>query len=409
MKRREFLAGGLAGAAVAATAVKATAIAGTPTPVDGDRGADILGPRNKPLERENPASLAPPVTDEGGTPNLKFSFDQAHNRLTKGGWAREVTVRQLPIATALAGVNMRLKAGAIRELHWHSAAEWAIMLSGRARITVIDPEGRNFVDDVGVGELWNFPAGFPHSIQALDGGCEFVLVFDDGNFSENDTFLLTDWIVHTPLDVLAKNFSTSESAFSRIPPDIEESRYIFNAPVPGALSKDQVAGPAGPTPISYSFHTEAQVKPLTASGGQVRIIDSSVFPAATTIAAAIVDVQPGAVRELHWHPTADEWSYWIQGSGRMTAFTGKGDAATFDFQAGDVGYVPVAVGHYVENTGDVPIRFLELFKAPRYADLSLAQWLGLLPPELVADHLPLPKDVIASLPKNKPLVVAARS
>ena len=390
MKRRDFLAG-------------------TPQPIEGDRGAEILGPQNKPLERENPESLAPPVTDAGGTPNLKFSFDQAHNRLTKGGWAREVTVRQLPIATALAGVNMRLKPGAIRELHWHSAAEWAIMLAGRARITVIDPQGRNFVDDVGVGELWNFPAGFPHSIQALDGGCEFVLVFDDGNFSENDTFLLTDWMVHTPKDVLAKNFSAPESAFSRIPPDIEQSRYIFNAPVPGPLNADKVSAPAGATPISYSFHTDAQVTPVTAPGGQVRIVDSSVFPAASTIAAAIIDVQPGAVRELHWHPTADEWSYWVQGQGRMTAFTGKGGAATFDFQAGDVGYVPVAVGHYVENTGSEPLRFLELFKSPRYADFSLAQWLGLLPPELVRDHLPLPKDVIASLPRNKPLVVAGRS
>jgi oxalate decarboxylase len=234
-------------------------------------------------------------------------------------------------------------------------------------------------------------------------------VFDDGNFSENDTFLLTDWIVHTPLDVLAKNFSAPESAFSKIPPDIEQSRYIFNAPVPGPLNADKVAAPAGATPISYSFHTGTQMKPVTAPGGQVRIIDSSVFPAATTIAAAIVDVQPGAVRELHWHPTADEWSYWIQGEGRMTAFTGKGSAATFDFRAGDVGYVPVAVGHYIENTGSEPVRFLELFKAPHYADLSLAQWLGLLPPELVRDHLPLSKDVIDSLPKNKPLVVAGRS
>src|SRR5262249_11677469 len=197
MKRREFLVGGLAGAAVAATAVKASAIAGTPSPIEGDRGAEILGPQNKPIERENPASLAPPPTGEGGPANLKCGFDKAPTRLTKGGWAREVTVRQLPIATALAGVNMRLKAGAIRELHWHSAAEWAIMLSGRARVTVIDPQGRNFVDDVGVGELWNFPAGFPHSIQALGGGGEFLLVFDDGNFSENNTVLLTDVIGRT--------------------------------------------------------------------------------------------------------------------------------------------------------------------------------------------------------------------
>jgi oxalate decarboxylase len=120
--------------------------------------------------------------------------------LTTGGWAREVTARELPIATTLAGVNMRLKAGGIREMHWHKEAEWAYMLAGSARITVIDPQGRNYIDDVGTGNIWNFPAGIPHSIQALEQGCEFLLVFDDGNFSENETFLITDWFAHTPRD-----------------------------------------------------------------------------------------------------------------------------------------------------------------------------------------------------------------
>lgn len=69
----------------------------------------------------------------------------------------------------------------------------------------IDAEGRNFIDDVAEGDLWNFRSGLPHSIQALADGCEFLIVFDDGAFSENETFLLTDWFKHTPLDVLAKN------------------------------------------------------------------------------------------------------------------------------------------------------------------------------------------------------------
>ena len=133
-----------------------------PQPIRGDDGASIMGPRNAPVERENPDLLAPPSTDAGTVPNLKFPFAAAHNRLSRGGWAREVTTRELPVATELAGVNMRLKPGAIREMHWHKAAEWAFMLAGRARITAIDPEGRNFIDDVGEGDLWNFPAGIPH-------------------------------------------------------------------------------------------------------------------------------------------------------------------------------------------------------------------------------------------------------
>ena len=124
-----------------------------PQPIQDDRGATILGPRNIPLERENPDQLASPYTDSGTIPNLKFSFATAHNRLLDGGWAREVTVRELPIATELSGVNMRLKPGAIREMHWHKEAEWAYMLAGRARITAVDEKGRNFIDDVGVGDL----------------------------------------------------------------------------------------------------------------------------------------------------------------------------------------------------------------------------------------------------------------
>jgi hypothetical protein len=71
------------------------------------------------------------------------------------------------------------------------------MLKGRARITAIDQDGRTLQDDVGEGDLWYFPAGIPHSIQGIEGdGCEFLLVFDDGNFSEEETLLLSDWMAH---------------------------------------------------------------------------------------------------------------------------------------------------------------------------------------------------------------------
>ena len=124
-------------------------------------------------------------------------------------------MRELPVATQLAGVNMRLKPGGIREMHWHKEAEWAFMLAGRARITATDQEGRNFIDDVAVRDIWNFPKGIPHSIQGLEEGAEFLLVFEDGNFSENETFLITDWFAHTPCEVLAKNFGVPTRAPGR--------------------------------------------------------------------------------------------------------------------------------------------------------------------------------------------------
>jgi oxalate decarboxylase len=377
-----------------------------PEPIRGGLGAAIMGPRNEPLERENPHLLASPYTDSGTIPNLKFSFSAARNRLLTGGWSREVTVRELPVATALSGVNMRLKPGAIRELHWHKEAEWAYMLAGHARITAIDQDGRNFIDDLGVGDLWNFQAGLPHSIQALADGCEFLLVFDDGSFSENETFLLTDWFKHTPLTVLAKNLGVSESALSGIPGDPDHERYIFAGEVPPVLANDVVRAPGGKAPMSMTYRLLEQ-DPVEVPGGRVRIVDSSNFPAASTIAAALVEIDPDAMRELHWHPTDDEWQYYIAGQGQMTVFASAGKARTFDYQAGDVGYVPFAMGHYVLNTGEHPLQYLEMFRSSRFVDISLNQWLSLTPPELVQAHLNLDQSTTSAVTshKQKPIIV----
>jgi oxalate decarboxylase len=285
-------------------------------------------------------------------------------------------------------------------MHWHKQAEWAYMLVGEARITAVDDKGRNFVEDVGVGDVWYFPAGIPHSIQGLTRGCEFLLVFDDGNFSENATFLISDWFLHTPRDVLAKNFRVPRGAFVTLPP---EERWIFADRVPGSLDDDRVASPAGAAP-TFVHHLGAQ-EPIDTGVGTARIVDSRTFPVATTIAAALVEVGPGAMRELHWHPNTDEWQYFIEGSGRMTVFASGGKARTFDFRAGDVGYVPFAMGHYVENIGRGPLRFLEMFRSERFADVSLNQWMALTPPELVRAHLNLDERMMAALNADKRPIV----
>jgi oxalate decarboxylase len=380
------------------------ASAQTPEPIRGASGGTIAGPQNVPLEREMPDLLVPPSTDSGTLPNMWFPFSAAHNRLQPGGWTREVTVRELPSSPEISGVNMRLNPGdpsGVREMHWHTQAEWAYMLAGTARVTAIDQNGCNFVDDVGEGDLWFFPAGCPHSIQALKEGCEFLLVFDDGAFSENYTLLLTELFLHMPPEVLAKNFGVPVEAFANIP---KEQLYIFEAPAPGPLANDQIAGPNGLVPQSFSWRLSQQ-EPITCPGGQVRIVDSRNFLAAKTIAGALVEVEPGAMREIHWHPNADEWQYYLEGQARMTVFAGSGQARTFDYQAGDVGMAPVNTAHYIENRGEGMLRFLALFRSDHYADVSLNQWLALTPPELVRQHLHLNDQAMAVLSKEKKFVV----
>lgn len=373
----------------------------TTEPIQGNLGASILGPTNPAREAENPDILIPPRSDAGTLPNLKWSFADSHMRLEKGGWARQTTIRELPTAKTIAGVNMRLKAGAVREMHWHAESEWAYMLKGEARITVVDHKSRAFQEDLSEGDLWFFPAGFPHSIQGIgQDGCEFLLAFDNGDFSEDATFLLTDWLAHTPKEVLAKNFGVPQEAFAKIP---QKELYIFETKVPPPLDKDRVAG-NGPVPLSFT-HRLLKQEPIRTKGGQVRIVDSSNFPASKTIAAALVEIEPGGMRELHWHPNGDEWQFYISGHARMTVFGSEGKARTFNYQAGDVGVVPFPMPHYVENIGNTTVRVLEIFRSDHFADVSLAKWLAFTPHELVRAHLNIDESVLAKISKqNTPVV-----
>src|SRR5437773_8817208 len=221
-----------------------------------DRSKSDPGPANQILDGQNPDSIWPPSTDSKSlVQNFKYPFSFANKRTYEGGWSREVTVRELPVSKTLAGVNMRLTAGGVRELHWHTSAEWAFILYGTARITAIDADGKSFVADVKKNDLWYFPSGIPHSIQGLEpDGTEFMLVFDDGNFSEAETVLLSDSMSHLPREVLSKNFGVADLALKNLP---KQELFIFQTEAPGSLQADQktAAGGCGKSPIDFAFRT----------------------------------------------------------------------------------------------------------------------------------------------------------
>jgi oxalate decarboxylase len=111
------------------------------------------------------------------------------------------------------------------------------------------------------------------------------------------------------------------------------------------------------------------------------------------------------MRELHWHPNASEWQFYIAGKARMTVFLPVGNARTMDFNANDVGFVPPVAGHYIENTGDTDLVFLEMFAAQEFQDFSLNNWLRHLPIELVTAHLNLDRSTIENIPSYRSEVV----
>jgi oxalate decarboxylase len=407
LSRRGFLGIGSAALAVAAGSVAASgATAQESQPRSGRRATDP-DPSNAALDGQNLDSAWPPGTDSKSlVPTFKYPFSFANKRTYEGGWSREVTVRELPVSKSMAGVNMRLTAGGVRELHWHTADEWAIMLYGTARITAIDRDGKSFVADVKQNDLWYFPSGIPHSIQGLEpDGAEFMLVFDDGNFSETETVLLSDSMSHLPPEVLSKNFGVAELALKNLP---KRELFIFQTGVPGALEADQraAAGALGKSPANFAFRTMEMQPTKRTKGGEVRIVDSSTFKVSTEVAMAMVTLHPGGLRELHWHPNADEWQYYISGKGRMTVVSTGNRARTMDFQAGDVGYVEKTLLHYVENTGDTDLVFLEMFKSSSYQDFSLSEWLSHTPPELVRAHLNIDKATLDAIPKDELVIVS---
>ncbi|KAK5083226.1 hypothetical protein LTR70_008284 [Exophiala xenobiotica] len=343
-----------------------------PQPIRGESGNTDSGPRTYEYDRINPDLLARPVIDMGDMPNSKWPMVLSSNCAGTGqnsGWARQQNMDELPVSA-------------------------------------VNQNGETFVDDLQAGDLWFFPAGVPHSIQATQEGVEFLLVFDQGSFSEDNTDLVTELFLRNPREVLAKNFQTDISTFDNLP---QQQKYIFNGiPLDQSLEEALAAvnGPAGHVPRDqyYSYHASQQA-PLEVPGGSVKIVDPTVFPIANNFSMGLFEIEPGAMREIHWHLTSDEWNFFIAGHARLTSFEGLTASRTFDFQAGDIGYVPATNSHYVENIGNETVIYIEILQAPKYVDLSAGQWLGLTPRQVVKDTLGLADDFADTLPRDKRYIV----
>ncbi|MEX2115186.1 MAG: cupin domain-containing protein [Pirellulales bacterium] len=329
-----------------------------------------------------------------GLPGFRFALEQQPAKTGHGGSAREASADHFPVSKGIAGVSMRLAPGSMRELHWHAnAAEWAYVESGHCRITIYGPDGAKDVADFGPGDVWYFPRGHGHSIQGLGpGDCHFVLIFDNGYFSEFATFSFSDWLAHTPKEVLAKNLHVPESTFDTFP---KSEVYFAQGPVPPPLPAPRRGAPLPP----HKYRLEAQ-QPRLFHGGTVRLVSAREFPISKTMTGAIMRLERGALRELHWHPNADEWQYVLAGRMRMTVFASSGRAETVELSQGDVGYVPQGYGHYLENIGNDECRMLLAFNSGEYQEIGLTGWIASNPQLLVATNLGVPEKVVAEFPKQ---------
>ncbi|KAF2203561.1 thermophilic glucose-6-phosphate isomerase [Delitschia confertaspora ATCC 74209] len=373
-------------------------------PIDANgKGAPILGcGTNHQVDLSNPSNLAQQGTDGGTVPNLKWRFSDSKTKIFNGGWVREQVVQDLPQSHDISAAQQHLRKGAIRELHWHRVAEWGFVYTGRVLVSAVNEKGEYELDVLEYGDIWYFPKGQAHTVQGLEEENEFLLVFDDGDFDKvGTTFNLDDWLTHTPKSIVAKSLGIDEKLLNSVP---EKNPYIQNSTVSirNVTSTDKLVGNS-----SFVYHTlQHPSEPVPGGGGMFYKIDSTNFPVSTTIAATFVVLEPGGLRELHWHPTAEEWLYFHEGEARATVFIGNGNSRTFDFSAGDTAVFPDNSGHYIENTSTTKnLTWIEIYKADRVADIPLTQWLALTPADIVASILKIPIEVAESLSKEKKVLL----
>jgi oxalate decarboxylase len=329
-------------------------------------------------------------------PNFKFALERSKGKVDGQSTAKEATVEQFPISKGIAGVSMQLAPGVMRELHWHAtAAEWAYVDRGRVRTTVVGPGGYAETNDFEPGDVWYFPRGHGHMLECLGNEpCHFVLIFDNGYFSEFGTFSISDWVGHASSALLAKNFGLPASTFDSFP---KKEVYFAKGAIPSVPAADT----QGPAPRSQSTHKWELLKndPMVDNkGGTLWMVDSTKFPISKTMTGAILDLDPGGLRELHWHPNADEWQYVLEGSMSMTLFGSGGRFRTETFEQGDVGYVPQGYGHSIENVGDKKCRILIGFNSGVYEDIDLSEWISGNPVDVLSTNFGQPAYVFEKFP-----------
>lgn len=330
--------------------------------------------------------------------DFKFDIESSKGWIGEAGSAREANVEEFPVSQSIAGVSMRLKPGGIRELHWHAiAAEWALVLEGTIRATVIAPNGQSASDVFEPGDIWYFPKGHGHSLQNISNrDSHFVLGFDDGHFSEFGTFSITDWMARTPPEIVVKNLGLSLETVRNLP---QKEAYI----IPGKLGSTQFEpNLAGDLETAQSVHKFrlSNAPPLVFPGGWECIVTQKEFPINGTLTSVLQHIDVGGLRELHWHPNADEWQYYIKGRARVTIFGAHGRAKTEEFGPGNIGFIKQGFGHYVEQIGAEPLEFLALFNSPTFEEISISKWLAGNPASLIADNFVITKEEVAKLPRK---------
>lgn len=342
-----------------------------------------------------------------GLPRFAYAFSKMPYEEHRGGRSKQAGSYNFPVSTNMANVLMELEPGAIRELHWHAeAAEWAYVLSGQTRITLTGPDGKTEVADVNEGGIWYFPKGWGHSIQNVGTKpTKFVLVLNNGNFTEQSTFSVTDWISHTPLELLTKGLQISESTANKFP---KSDGFMFTGSVNGINGAKQNTK-SDRSKRSHVFELYNRKDFEKSSSGSIKLVTAKDFPASFNMSSGLMRIEPNAIRGLHWHPNADEWHMVLDGEMELVVFASGGKASIERLSKGDVGYIPKGYGHALRNLSpSMPVELLVVFNSGDYQSINLVDWLSTTPAELVNINLQASGSDLGSLPQTNPVFEGRR-
>jgi oxalate decarboxylase len=179
-----------------------------------------------------------------------------------------------------------------------------------------------------------------------------------------------------------------------------EEVYFARGAIPPEQTPENLQGPRVSPPQTHKFRMLSEAPHGVFKGGREWRVDSTRFPIATTITGVILDLEPGALRELHWHPNADEWQYVIEGKISVTMFGAHGRFRTELLQPGDVGYIPQGYGHSIENVGSEPSRILIGFNSGIYESIDLSSWIAGNPVDVLATNFNKPESLIRTFPRK---------
>jgi oxalate decarboxylase len=377
-QRREFLVTAAGIAALATLSGSQAALAGDPSFMNNVPDPDLSG---KEL------------------PTFKFALEKSEGKVIGNSFGKEATVSQLPISKGIAGVSMKLEPGAMRELHWHAtAAEWALVLEGRVRTTMIDPSGFAETNDFDPGDVWYFPRGrgHGHMLQCLgEKPCHFILIFDNGYFSEFGTFSITDWVGHTPKPLLAKTFGLPEAAFDNFP---REEVYFARGKPPPAEPSVPLQGWKLP-PETHKYRLLAQRPHATFAGG--REWRSGFQPLPDRENHHRRGPRSRSRRLAHAALASERRRMAIRHRRHGQRHLVRPARPLQDraiAAGGDVGYIPQGYGHSIENIGDKPARILIGFNSGLYETIDLSQWIAGNPLDVLATNFSQPAELFEKFP-----------